>query len=406
LAGPVPANSRYRYAKRRYRLLFGLLDALAAPFAALLKKGTGVVSGRDPRSILVVQLDHVGDAVLTTSMFRALHERFPAAAVDVLASAWNVDVFAASPFVRRVYVSRRNWHARTQGSRSTVAEVLRLARTLRGECYDLAIDPRGDLFTILALWLAGVPRRAGWSCGGGGFLLTDVAPWATDRHEIESRRVLLRQLGVEAKRLRPELFPSWADLCAVRDGLASVAQPDSPLIVVHTSAGTAAKRWPTSHYVAVLDSLTQQTTATVVLVGDRDDQPTSRAIARDVLRTVDWTGRLTLMQTAALLSESDLFIGADSGPAHIAAAMGTPSVVLFSGTNRAECWRPVGGHVHVLRASVPCSPCHRKHCPVVGHPCMTNISPREVVDTALSVLESRRTAVSSWPPTEVEQHAV
>jgi heptosyltransferase-2 len=339
-------------------------------------------------------------------MLRALKQQFPLAALDVLASPWNAEVFIGNPFIRRLHTSQQNWHARSRTTYSTAGEVLRLARTLRGERYDMAIDPRGDLFVILALWLAGIPRRVGWSCGGGGFLLTDVAPWSPDRHEIESRRTLLRQLGIEDKQLRPELFPSWADVGSVREGLATVAQPDSPLVVVHTSAGTAAKRWPAGHYVTLLDTLTRETSATAVLVGEASDQPQSRAIAQGAPRVVDWTGRLTLMQLAALLGESALFIGADSGPAHIAAAMGVPSVVLFSGTNRAECWRPVGRNVQVLQSPVSCSPCHLRHCPVAGHPCMTQISPQLVWETARRMLQLVECGhMPPLPFLEVEPHA-
>jgi ADP-heptose:LPS heptosyltransferase len=94
---------------------------------------------------------------------------------------------------------------------------------------------------------------------------------------------------------------------------------------------------------------------------------------------VDWTGQLTLIETAALIARADLFIGADSGPAHLAAAVGTPAMVLFSGTNRVEQWRPWGSHVTVLRHETACSPCHRQSCPWADHPCMSRLTPSEVL---------------------------
>src|SRR5262249_33993890 len=89
----------------------------------------------------------------------------------------------------------------------------------------------------------------------------------------------------------------------------------------------------------------------------------------------DWTGRMTVTQTAALLERADLFIGADSGPSHLAASAGILSVILFSGTNWVRQWRPWSRRSLVLRNPVECGPCHQKVCPVVGHPCMSGLAP-------------------------------
>lgn len=374
-----PAPSRYRYSKWYWRMLSTVLDAIGNPLVRVVRRLGPRAAARDPRAILVVQLDHVGDAVLTTPMLRALRERFPNAAIDVLASDWNRDVFASSPFVRRVHVSGRNWQGRTGWTRGHVREVLAMARAMRRHAYDLAIDPRGDVLIAAVLWLAGIPRRLGWDCGGGGFLLTDAPPWNPARHEVAARLALLAPLGIYGGRTEPELFPSWADRCWVRELLAALPESSSPHIVVHVSAGTPAKRWPLAYFSALVDRLVDEFAATVLLVGERDDRVRGRQLARCDGRVFDWTGRLTLMQLAALLEESAFFIGADSGPAHIAAAMGTPSVVLFSGTNRVERWRPASPLVHTLRGDVTCSPCHLKDCPVAGHPCMTRIVPTDVL---------------------------
>ena len=386
LASPVPAGSRYRYAKRRFRILFGLLDALCGPAFRLGRAITPRRPAADPRSILIVQLDHVGDAVLSTPMLRALRERFPEAAIDVVASQCNNEIFETNPHVRRVHISKRNWLARGAGRQRYFGEAFRLARRMRRFRYDLGIDPRGDFLVALVLSLAGIPRRLGWACGGGGFLLTDVARWDASRHEVESRRALLETVGVRTASTQPELGPSWADNYHVRELLAAVPDFRLPLTVVHVGAGTPAKRWPVNHMARLVQRLAQVFGGSVILVGDSGDQPLGRKLARSCAQTIDWTGRLTLMQLAALLSEANLFIGGDSGPGHISAALGTPSVMLFSGTNRDECWRPIGPEVHVLRRAVICSPCHLKACPIAGHPCMSEISPAEVVEVARQII--------------------
>jgi heptosyltransferase-2 len=387
LASPVPAGSRYRYAKRRYRILFGLLDALCGPAIRLGRAMTARRPVTEPRSIVIVQLDHIGDAVLSTPMLRVLHERFPAASIDVVASQSNREIFETNPHVRRVHVSDFNWLARVPGRQRYFSEAFRLTRLLRRFRYDLGIDPRGDFLTTLMMRLAGIPRRLGWACGGGGFLSTDVATWDATRHETASRAALVEVLGIRTAQIQPELFPSWSDIYHVRELLAAAPELRLPLSVLHVGAGTKAKRWPARHWAELVERVTCELGGSMILVGDAADQPLCRSLLRASPWAMDWTGRLTLMQLAALLSDASLFIGSDSGPAHIAAAMGTPSVVLFSGTNRADTWRPVGRDVHLLRNVVACSPCHLNQCPVAGHPCMSGISPASVVERARQIAD-------------------
>jgi lipopolysaccharide heptosyltransferase II len=385
-ANPVPAGSRYRYSKRRYRILFRLLDRVGSALARVTRANRCPPLAAAPRSILVVQLDHIGDAVLSTGMLRVLHDNYPNAAIDVLAAPWNAEVFRGNPAVRQVLVSERNWQARQPGRRAYFAEVCQQSRRLRRFNYELGIDPRGDFLVACMLWLAGIPRRLGWDCGGGDFLFTDVTRWDGTRHEAASRVALLKPLGVAQSAARPALFPAWADYYAVRESLATISDCRSPIIVLHVGAGTAAKQWPIEYFARLVERLENELEATVILVGAADDQRRAQQLSRWAPRVINWTGRLSLMQLSALLAEADLFIGGDSGPAHVAAAMAAPSVVLFSGTNRADCWRPVGERVIVLRSPVPCSPCHLKSCPVRGHPCMGGTLPWEVFEAARSLL--------------------
>jgi ADP-heptose:LPS heptosyltransferase len=150
----------------------------------------------------------------------------------------------------------------------------------------------------------------------------------------------------------------------------------APLLAVHPGAGTAAKRWPERHWCVLVDRYLERGWR-VVVVGGAEDAVAATALGlHPHLR--DCTGRLTLAQTTALLERCDLFIGADSGPAHLAAAAGTVSVVLFSGTNRQSQWRPWSRRTLVLRHCVPCRPSHRQACPLADHPCMRLIEPDRV----------------------------
>ncbi len=194
---PQPVRvGRYRYSKLRWRLLVHALDGVGALAMAIVRRFRRPQVALYPRKILVVQLDHLGDAVLSTPLVAELKAAYPDASIDVLASPSNYEVFEAVPHVDHVRVAERTWFERRPDRFSLLSAVWSLGRSLRGAGYDLGIDVRGDVLSILVLALAGVPRRVGWAMGGGAFLLTDVEPWVPDRHEVQSRLALLSRLGI------------------------------------------------------------------------------------------------------------------------------------------------------------------------------------------------------------------
>lgn len=418
---PVPVR-RYRYSKLRWRVLVHALDAVGAVVMAIVGWFRPAASVTSPRSILLVQLDHMGDAVLTSPMLPRLRAAYPEARIDVLASPSNRAVFEADPHVDRVLVAEKNWFARGPAGRALGSAVWRLGRSLRAERYDLGIDVRGDVLTVLVLTLAGVRRRVGWAMGGGGFLLTDVAEWRPGRHEVRSRMALLDCLSLpevgpprvavgvgdaDRARVATMLRDAWpgrdrsrshailasanrrgAGVSTARSRRRDDAAVDAdtlhagrfgesaPILAVHLGAGTQAKRWPARHWRSLVGRFLRDGWRVVVVGGPDDAGLASVLPEHAALR--DWTGRLAVTETAALLERADLFIGSDSGPAHLAACAGVPSVVLFSGTNRVGQWRPWSRRSLVLRRRVRCRPCHHKACPLADHPCLAGLSPERV----------------------------
>jgi ADP-heptose:LPS heptosyltransferase len=166
-----------------------------------------------------------------------------------------------------------------------------------------------------------------------------------------------------------------------------------PRIVLHVGAGTQAKTWPGGHWRGLAVRLVESLHAQVILVGGPADRVLADGIVHGGPRSqvADWTGQLNVAELAALLEHSDLMVGADSGPAHLAAAVNTPAITLFSGTNNPRQWQPFGPEVTVLRHSVPCSPCHREKCPFEDHPCMTGLAPERVAAVVEARLRELRT---------------
>jgi heptosyltransferase-2 len=354
------------------------------------------------RRILVIQLDHLGDGVLSTPLLRALKRHHPAAQLHVLCSPWNSEFFGPLAEIDRVHVLEVSRFMRC-GSSGWLRHLLRAAWRLRKERFDLAIDVRGELPCAVMMWLAGARRRLGWASGGGGFLLTDSAAYIPNRPEVESRCALLRCLGVELppEDRRPVLLPPQEArrevLWRLRAlGFRGKGSHQAPWIALHLGAGSQAKRWPVYHWRELTGRLIVRHNAQLVLVGTSEDSPAAHELLRGAggLPIHDWTGTLSVWQLAALLEQMDLLIGCDSGPAHVAAALGTPVVVLFSGANHLDQWRPRGKYVTIVRHDTACRPCHRgTDCPWADHPCMNGLTPdavaRAVENTLFEIHASR-----------------
>jgi heptosyltransferase-2 len=451
-AKPKPVRTgRYRYSKLRWRLLVHALDFCGTLVMAIVRRIRPAPQIQVPRRILVVQLDHLGDAVLSTPLIAELRSAYPDSMIDVLASPSNHEVFEADPHINRVEVAERTWFERRPDRWGLVTAVWKLGWSLRRAGYDLGFDVRGDVLTVLVLALAGVPRRVGWAMGGGAFLLTDVARWIPGRHEVQSRLALLEHLGIPADRstrvdvrvsdqdrivVASRLADAWPrrgqrrgeihakavthagrgasgapGIARGRDGRSKMIEsiediedwlhadrfaPLPPLLAVHLGAGNAAKRWPTHSWRILIERFVDSGWR-VVVVGGIEDIPLSRDLGpQDRLR--DWSGSLTVTQTTALLERADLFIGSDSGPAHLAASAGTLSIILFSGTNQPRQWRPWSRHSLVVRHRVPCQPCHQKVCPLIDHPCMSGLSPDRVYRGALRLWSRTHRAESPHAP--------
>jgi ADP-heptose:LPS heptosyltransferase len=435
-SGPVPGPvrlGRYRYSKLRWRISVRALDLFGSMVMRVWRWVRPAPDLPRPKRVLLVQLDHLGDAVLTSPLVARLRAAYPDATIDVLASTSNNEVFEADPNIDRVHRAEKTWFERRRGRWAMLSAVWGLGRTLRGGSYDLGIDVRGDILTVLVLALAGVPRRVGWAMGGGAFLLTDVAPWVPGRHEVNSRLALLDTLGIPADsparvvvhvsdsdrlEVARRLRDGWPDCFVESNGASQQARHDppgrsrvrtvahasrgagssssawdepdwlhagrfgasAPLMAVHLGAGTPAKRWAPARWRTLIGRFLDDGWRVVVVGGAEDVAAASTLSPHENL--IDWTGRVTVTQTSALLERADLFIGADSGPSHLAASAGIPSVVLFSGTNRVRQWRPWSRRTLVLRHPVACGPCHQKVCPLADHLCMSGLDPDRVYRAA------------------------
>ena len=348
-----------------------------------------------PARILVIRLDRLGDVVLSTPVFDELRRQFPHAFIAVLVRPPCREAVEGHPAVNEVIVYEK------EGAHRGAWATVRFARGLRRYEFDTALVLHPSNRSHWIPWLARIPVRVGYDrkCGR---LLTHRLPHRKQegaRHEAAYTLELLRPFGISPGEPRPTVpvSPRAVQRIAVLLERAGVT-PSEPLVAIHPSASCVSKRWMPERFAAVADRLASEHGARICLIAGPDDAAHAEAVARAMRQSVvNLGGKLTVAELAALLRRCALLVSNDSGPVHVAAAVGTPVVDIFGRNQRGlspQRWGPLGeGHM-VLHKEVGCVTCLAHNCDI-DFLCLTSLSADEVFRAAVSVLERRKNPSAS-----------
>lgn len=358
-----------------------------------------------PRRILVVKLADLGDVITVTPALRALRTTFPYARIVTLVTAGTVPVLAGSPNVDGVLTFDKFAYDRPLNALHppTLLAAVRLAWELRRQRFDTVVilhhlTTRWGALKYAALALAtGARCRVGLDNGRGWFLTHRAKDSGFGaQHEVEYALEVVGLLGAHTDDPRLEVPISPADAAYAREML----DPDGPrpLIAIHPGSGgwSLARRWEPGGFAAVADALAERHGARIVLVGTASDN-VERVVSEMCTRALNLAGRTTVGQLAAVLRHCDLFIGADSGVMHVAAAAGTPTVAIFGPTNPLAWgpWLPPERY-RIVRSAPLCSPCAYTEaglgtpqgCP--ERTCMRMVTVKQVLAAAEALLTGER----------------
>ncbi|MCS7001849.1 MAG: glycosyltransferase family 9 protein [Dehalococcoidia bacterium] len=387
------AASRYRLTQRNKRRVLRWVEPMLKVAFALFRLATGewrrdhTLSSLDPDRlrILVVRLDTIGDVLLSEPAIAAVRAKYPKAVIDVVTSPAGAAVLAGNPAIDSVVVYRAPWHAVWRGGRigwRDARDLVAIARRLRANRYDLGIELRADVRDIAFLALMGARVTVGDSWRGGEWLLNVDAHAPIEAHRVDFALAIAAAAGANPTPRAPRLYLSESDWAVARQQLAPLE--GRPFIAMHLGAGFASKCLPVDRFVKVANKLGRD--HAIVLVGGGEERPLADAFLQGTTaRTLDLVGRLTLGQTAAALAHADLFIGNDSGPMHLAAAMGRP-IVTFFGPSEPHKYHPYGAPLRLLEIDLPCRPCDHVHCVHDEYLCMTRIPASSIVEAAQDLL--------------------
>jgi heptosyltransferase II len=323
-----------------------------------------------PIERIVVRVPNwIGDAVLSLAALRDLRRNFPSARLDVLARPWVGGLYAAVREVDGVIESR--------GVRADAAR-------LRGG-YDAAVLFTNSFGSALSAWRAGIRERWGYATDGRGPLLTrraSVPASLRGESEVYYYRAMLAGVSLavsDAPDTSLGCPPEWAERGAAMLG------PGGWIGLNPGAFFGSAKRWPAPRYAQVADSLAHHDGVGVAILGGPAERPLAEAIASSMQAPARvLCGETDLPALCGVLSRLRLLVTNDSGPMHLAAALGTPLVAIFGPTD----WRetaPRGARQRLLREPVECAPCKLRECPI-DHRCMRAVRAERVVEEARELL--------------------
>jgi lipopolysaccharide heptosyltransferase I len=322
----------------------------------------------DMTNILIVKLSAIGDVVQTLPALEAIKRIFPASRIDWVVEEASSGILDGHPLIDHLIVSRRKTWLRMLSRPTKFLEGIKVIsgfiRALRSVRYDIAIDFQGLLKSGIIIGLSRSTRKIGFDRTrelSYLFLNERLPAYDIEKHALERYLDVARYLGASDPPPTCAL-PIERERVIVKDRLSQADIEGGSVVVINPLARWRTKLWQEEKFARLADRLISERNATVIFTGGPDDREAITRI-RGMMReqALDWTGKTTLKELAALAERADLFITTDTGPMHLAAAAGSRVIAVFGPT---APWRtgPYGkGHIAV-RAGVECSPCFSRTC--------------------------------------------
>jgi len=341
------------------------------------------------KRILIVRTDRIGDVLLSTPVIKTLRENYPHAYIAMMVSPYTKEIVEGNPYLDDVIIYDKD------GKHKSWQRSIKFARSLRKKKFDLAIILHPINRVHLITFFAGIPKRIGYN-RKMGFLLSDKLVHAKElgkKHELEYNLDLLSALGM--KLIDTDLYmpiksesEKWVNELFARE---KILKSDR-LLVIHPGASCSSKVWPQERFAEVADQLIDKYGCkALVISGPKDIFLAEKVSAAMHNRVINLGGKTSISQIASLFQRCNLLITNDSGPMHIAAAVGTPVIAIFG---RAQAglspkrWGPRGKKSFILHKNTGCIECLAHNC-LKGFLCLKAITVNEVVKLADSILQNK-----------------
>jgi len=359
-----------RLVKRLYLIFRAIIFSFFSLFTfPMRRKG---FSEKSISNILIVGLNRIGDNIVSIPTFKAIKENLPQAKINVLANSLVKDILDEVSSIDKVV---------TYGKDTSFLQKIKLVNRLRENHFDLAIDLTCDYSFVGALWtyLSKAKYRLGYNIFGRGFLFN--RPIKHSKQPIDVVDEILNiikgiSLGTEDK--KPKILPSKEAEGAIEQFLQKKGVSDNHLLIgIHPGGYYPSQRWLPERFVEVADRIIEKYKAKIILIAGAKEERLIKEIEDKIVNKVIIFLGQPLKNLIALISRCNLLIGNNSGPLHIATALGISTVSVMGPTDPVRWW-PKGDKNIVIRKDLPCSPCNRGICK--EHKCMKLITVEEVTE--------------------------
>lgn len=349
------------------------------------------------KKILILRPDHIGDVVMSTSIYKAIKKKFPECKLSVMVGEWGKEVLLGNPYINEIIIHNCPWWKKVRNEKAGYLKWLfkdlpEIIKKIKKEKFDIGIDLRGDFRHILFfLFLGRVKYKISYARSGGEYLLEKAVNYELNLHEIEKNFRLLKEIGIEEltfEEKRPEIFLGNEEKKKTEDILKKIEQ-EKIKVAIHPSAGNKLRMWRKENFIKIIDWLKNEFECEVYLVGK--EKNLGDEIENFLKENVkNFMGKLSLRETSVLIKNCDFFIGNDSSLAHIAACFDIPILILYGPNNPDRC-KPYSPYFHYIYHKLSCSPCLQIKCSkmIENVPeCMERIKVEEVKEKIKEIFKS------------------
>jgi len=343
------------------------------------------VASIEYKRMLIVRTDRIGDVLLSTPVIKTLRDNYPNSYIAMMVSPYAKDIVDGNPYLDEVIIYDK------EGSHKSWPRSIKFSRNLKKKRFDLAIILHPTNRVHLVTFFAGIRRRIGYD-RKLGFLLTDRIEHTKqlgEKHELEYTLDLVRYLGIEPKDknlfmpIRPESEKRVEEL--FQQG--GINKTDK-LLAIHPGASCPSKIWPNERFADVADKLNERYGFKVLVIAGPKDLALAESVIKHMHKpAVNLAGKTSVSQLASVLKRCNLFISNDSGPVHIAAALGTPVISIFGRNQKGLSptrWGPTGKKDKILHKEVGCIECLAHNC-TKKFACIKAITVDDVLNAADSL---------------------
>lgn len=362
-----------------FRQITEILTLIASAIVQFLFYRNRIPTDFIPKRILVIKLDHIGDVLLSTPLFSNLKNTYPQSEIHALTGKSSQVILENNHNVTQVLEYNSPAFTRN-GQPTSLSEAIRLYKFLRHQKYDLLIELRGDWRTV---WFALFRLTSKRLCRAY-YQITNKIRFNkfTGTHETTRNLDVLTKAGIQTPITNTSFTitkenSDWS----IKFLSEHKINPKLPIITIHPGSPIAIKRWETQNYAELGDCLIKNTGVQILFVGVQDEIEIIQKI-QELMKTESHNiaGLTTIPQLASVLQHSKLLIGNDSGPMHLAAAVGIQTIGLF-GPGNPKRFGPVGDNCHYIWKKQDCPPCSGDVCKLGSDGCMARITVQDVIDT-------------------------